>query len=90
MVRFKVRWILFELIQDPIIDNNKKVTFPRTPAKLCDDDLNKCIHSAMTIDYGDFGQGMARSVYGKRKTRTVTYIYMNILSEKKKREEREI
>ncbi|KAI7856137.1 hypothetical protein BDC45DRAFT_504397 [Circinella umbellata] len=65
MVRFKVRWILFELVQDPIIDNDKKVIFPRTPAKLCDDDVNKCIHSAMTIDYGDFGQGMARSVYVK-------------------------
>ncbi|KAI9246924.1 hypothetical protein BDA99DRAFT_543110 [Phascolomyces articulosus] len=64
MVRFKVRWILFELVQDPIIENNK-VIFPRTSAKLCDDDLNRCIHSALTIDYGDFGNGMARSVYVK-------------------------
>ncbi|KAI9489895.1 hypothetical protein BDB00DRAFT_840515 [Zychaea mexicana] len=64
MVRFKVRWILFELVQDPLIENGK-VIFPRTPAKLCDDDLNQCIHSALTIDYGDFGNGMARSVYVK-------------------------
>ncbi|KAI8137673.1 hypothetical protein BJV82DRAFT_524837 [Fennellomyces sp. T-0311] len=61
MVRFKVRWILFELVQDPVIDKGQ-VVFPRTAAKLCDDDLNNCIHSAMTIDYGDFGQGMARSL----------------------------
>ena len=64
MVRTKVRWILFELVQDPIIQNDK-VVFPRTPLDVSEGTILNSIWSTITANYGDFGNGMSRGIVGK-------------------------
>ncbi|KAI7882756.1 hypothetical protein K492DRAFT_144761 [Lichtheimia hyalospora FSU 10163] len=64
MVRTKVRWILFELVQDPIIQNDK-VVFPRTPLDVSEGTILNSIWSTITANYGDFGNGMSRGIVVK-------------------------
>ncbi|KAI9310681.1 hypothetical protein BX666DRAFT_2003767 [Dichotomocladium elegans] len=61
MVRTKVRWILFELVEDPTIVNGQ-VTFTRTAAPFDEEFISSCIWKAIAVDYGQFGNGMLRNV----------------------------
>ncbi|KAG1467658.1 hypothetical protein G6F56_004285 [Rhizopus delemar] len=58
MVRFKHRWILFQVIQDPIIENGQ-VTYPKTSLGLNDQLISRAIFNQLEICYGQFGKGQA-------------------------------
>ncbi|KAF7728647.1 hypothetical protein EC973_005684 [Apophysomyces ossiformis] len=60
MVRLKNRWILFELVEDPVIENNR-VSFPRTTFGVTEEDITTTIRQAINMNYGDFGSGMVWS-----------------------------
>jgi hypothetical protein len=56
MVRFKNRWVLFQIVQDPVIDNGK-VTYPRTQFEVSDVMISRSIFQAIEVNYGHFGKG---------------------------------
>jgi ribonuclease P/MRP protein subunit POP5 len=56
MVRFKNRWVLFQIVQDPVIDNGK-VTYPKTQFEVTDSMISKSIFQAIELNYGHFGKG---------------------------------
>ncbi|KAL1931889.1 hypothetical protein VTP01DRAFT_8945 [Rhizomucor pusillus] len=61
MVRIKNRWILFELIENPVFENGE-VVFPRTTLGLTEEDIGRAIAAAINADFGDYGLGMAKSL----------------------------
>lgn len=63
MVRIKNRWILFELIENPVFENGQ-VVFPRTTLGLTEEDIGRAIAAAINADFGDYGLGMAKSLNG--------------------------
>lgn len=63
MVRIKNRWILFELIENPVFENGE-VVFPRTTLGLTEEDIGRAIAAAINADFGDYGLGMAKSLNG--------------------------
>ncbi|KAI8367647.1 uncharacterized protein BYT42DRAFT_134059 [Radiomyces spectabilis] len=58
MVRFKVRWVLFEVVEDPVVDNGK-VVFPKTSFEISENIINTAIRQAIAINYGEFGSAAA-------------------------------
>ncbi|KAI7901064.1 uncharacterized protein BX663DRAFT_516199 [Cokeromyces recurvatus] len=56
MVRFKNRWVLFQIVQDPIIENDQ-VIYPKTQLELTDSMITKAIFQAIELNYGSFGKG---------------------------------
>lgn len=64
MVRTKVRWVLFELVEDPVIQQDK-VVFPRTPLNITEGTILNNIWLTITANYGDFGNGMSRGIVVK-------------------------
>ncbi|KAL0073243.1 hypothetical protein F4703DRAFT_1899064 [Phycomyces blakesleeanus] len=58
MVRVKSRWLLFEIVEDPFIQDSK-VVFPHTPFNITEEHLTRIIRETITIHHGDFGSGMA-------------------------------
>lgn len=64
MVRTKVRWVLFELLEDPIIQHDK-VVFPRTPLNITERTILNNVWLSITANYGDFGNGMSRGIVGE-------------------------
>lgn len=63
MVRFKHRWILFQVIQDPIIENGQ-VVYPKTSLRLTDQMISRAIYNQVEIYYGQYGKGLG-SIAGK-------------------------
>ncbi|EIE76100.1 hypothetical protein RO3G_00804 [Rhizopus delemar RA 99-880] len=57
MVRFKHRWILFQVIQDPIIENGQ-VVYPKTSLRLTDQMISRAIYNQVEIYYGQYGKGL--------------------------------
>ncbi|GAA5809746.1 hypothetical protein MFLAVUS_003159 [Mucor flavus] len=56
MVRFKNRWVLFQIAEDPIIDNGR-VVYPKTKLEVNDNVISKAIFKAVELNYGEFGKG---------------------------------
>ncbi|OBZ85955.1 putative ribonuclease P/MRP protein subunit POP5 [Choanephora cucurbitarum] len=56
MVRFKNRWVLFQIIEDPILEQGK-VVFPKTQFSVNDTIITKAIFQAIETNYGHFGKG---------------------------------
>lgn len=63
MVRIKNRWLLFELVENPVIEHGQ-VVFPRTALGLTEEDIGRAIAAAINADFGDYGLGMTKSVNG--------------------------
>ena len=63
MVRFKNRWVLFQIIEDPILEQGK-VVFPKTQFSVNDTIITKAIFQAIETNYGHFGKGQG-NVTGK-------------------------
>ncbi|CEG85106.1 RNA-binding protein pop5 [Rhizopus azygosporus] len=57
MVRFKHRWILFQVNQDPVIENGQ-IVYPRTSLRLNDQMISRAIYNQIEIYYGQFGKGL--------------------------------
>ncbi|ORE09070.1 hypothetical protein BCV72DRAFT_248389 [Rhizopus microsporus var. microsporus] len=57
MVRFKHRWILFQVNQDPVIENGQ-IVYPRASLKLNDQMISRAIYNQIEIYYGQFGKGL--------------------------------
>lgn len=64
MVRFKNRWVLFQIVQDPVLENGK-VVYPNNLVDLTDNVISKSIFKACELYYGHFGKGQG-SVTGER------------------------
>ncbi|KAI8878816.1 hypothetical protein K501DRAFT_227779, partial [Backusella circina FSU 941] len=60
MVRFKNRWILFEIVEDPVLEHGK-VTFKHTSLDVSDAILSKTIRDAIELNYGSFGRAMLQN-----------------------------
>ncbi|KAI9260328.1 hypothetical protein EDC94DRAFT_520498 [Helicostylum pulchrum] len=56
MVRFKNRWVLFQIAEDPVIDNGR-VVYPKTKLEVNDNVIGKTIFKAVELNYGEFGKG---------------------------------
>ncbi|KAI8098033.1 uncharacterized protein B0P05DRAFT_567995 [Gilbertella persicaria] len=56
MVRFKNRWVLFQLVEDPVLEHGK-VVYPKTQLELTDAMISKTIFQAIELNYGHFGKG---------------------------------
>lgn len=56
MVRFKNRWVLFQIAEDPVIENGS-VVYPKTQFEVTDSMISKTIFKAVELNYGDFGKG---------------------------------
>lgn len=56
MVRFKNRWVLFQIAEDPIIENGR-VIYPKTKFEVDDSVISKSIFKAVELNYGEFGKG---------------------------------
>ncbi|CEP12467.1 hypothetical protein [Parasitella parasitica] len=56
MVRFKNRWVLFQIVQDPVLENGK-VIYPRTGFEVTDNMISNAIFQAIEVNYGLFGKG---------------------------------
>lgn len=63
MVRFKNRWVLFQIAQEPILVNGK-VIIPKDLLELNDSAISKSIFQSTEMYYGHFGKGQG-SVQGK-------------------------
>ncbi|CAO3701809.1 unnamed protein product [Rhizopus microsporus] len=48
MVRFKHCWILFQVNQDPVIDNGQ-IVYPRTSLRLNDQMISRAIYNQIEI-----------------------------------------
>lgn len=64
MVRYKCRWVLFELVQDPILQNDKIVEH-NTPLRLTEQMIQKTLRDSVLSTFGDYGSGLLRSAHGK-------------------------
>ncbi|KAI9006548.1 hypothetical protein CLU79DRAFT_780290 [Phycomyces nitens] len=58
MVRVKSRWLLFEIVDVPVIKDSK-VVFPHRPFNVSEEHLTRAVREAITVHHGDFGSGMA-------------------------------
>lgn len=56
MVRFKNRWVLFQIVQDPVIEHGQ-VVYPRTAFEVTDSMISKTIFQSIELNYGHFGKG---------------------------------
>ncbi|KAG2205735.1 hypothetical protein INT46_009568 [Mucor plumbeus] len=56
MVRFKNRWVLFQIVQDPVLENGK-VVYPKTAFEVTDYVISKTIFQSIEVNYGHFGKG---------------------------------
>ncbi|KAI8638577.1 hypothetical protein BD408DRAFT_422785 [Parasitella parasitica] len=56
MVRFKNRWVLFQIVEDPAIENGK-VVYPKTVFRVTDYMISNAIFKAIEVNYGHFGKG---------------------------------
>ncbi|KAI9471794.1 MAG: hypothetical protein EXX96DRAFT_581633 [Benjaminiella poitrasii] len=56
MVRFKNRWVLFRIVEDPVIENGR-VIYPNTQFELTEGMISKTIFQAIELNYGQFGKG---------------------------------
>lgn len=65
MVRFKARWVLFQITEDPIIENGV-VVYPKTLFEVNDKMISRSIFQAVEVNYGEFGKGQG-SVSGNSK-----------------------
>ncbi|KAI8981770.1 hypothetical protein BDF20DRAFT_863134 [Mycotypha africana] len=57
MVRFKNRWVLFQIVHEPVIDPRGKVIYPKTQFEVTDGMISKTIFQAVEENYGQFGKG---------------------------------
>jgi ribonuclease P/MRP protein subunit POP5 len=64
MVRYKCRWILFELVQDPVLQNDEPVDH-RTPIELNEQMIQRSLREAILTTFGDYGAGLLRGSHGK-------------------------
>ncbi|KAI8082836.1 uncharacterized protein BX664DRAFT_339179 [Halteromyces radiatus] len=64
MVRFKCRWILFELVQDPLLQHDKPVE-QNIPLQLADNMIQKALRVAITSTFGEYGGGLLRAAHVK-------------------------
>lgn len=62
MVRFKNRWVLFQIMQDPVLKNGK-VMHQENLLELTDYEISKSIFQSCEVYYGHFGKGQG-SVQG--------------------------
>ncbi|KAL9553329.1 hypothetical protein PS6_004020 [Mucor atramentarius] len=56
MVRFKNRWVLFQIVQDPVIEHGQ-VVYPRIAFEVTDSMISKTIFQSIELNYGHFGKG---------------------------------
>lgn len=56
MVRFKSRWVLFQVSADPIIENGI-VVYPKSQLALDEKLISRCIFQSVEENYGEFGKG---------------------------------
>ncbi|KAI9364603.1 hypothetical protein BD770DRAFT_337169 [Pilaira anomala] len=56
MVRFKNRWVLFQIAEDPVIENGQ-VVYPKTKLEINDYVISNSIFKAVELNYGAFGKG---------------------------------
>ncbi|CAO3581678.1 unnamed protein product [Absidia cylindrospora] len=64
MVRYKCRWILFELVQDPILQHDKIVE-TNTPLRLTEQMIQKTLRDSVLSTFGDYGSGLLRGAHVK-------------------------
>ncbi|KAI9259087.1 hypothetical protein BY458DRAFT_588573 [Sporodiniella umbellata] len=58
MVRFKHRWALFQVIQDPVIEQGQ-VVYPQNSLRLNDKMISQAIFNQLEVCYGQFGKGQS-------------------------------
>lgn len=63
MVRFKSRWVLFQVSADPIIENGV-VVYPKSQLALDEKLISRHIFQSVEENYGEFGKGQG-SVSGE-------------------------
>ena len=63
MVRFKSRWVLFQIACEPTI-NNGQVEYLKSPFEIDEKTISRIIFQALEVNYGEFGRGLG-SVAGK-------------------------
>jgi predicted nucleic-acid-binding protein len=56
MVRFKNRWVLFQIAEDPIIEDGI-VVYRKTQFEVNDYLISNSIFKAVELNYGAFGKG---------------------------------
>ncbi|KAI8332625.1 hypothetical protein BC941DRAFT_436087 [Chlamydoabsidia padenii] len=64
MVRYKCRWILFELLQDPILQNDVPME-QNIPIQFTDQMIQRALREAITTTFGDYGGGLLRGSHVK-------------------------
>jgi ribonuclease P/MRP protein subunit POP5 len=80
MVSFKNRWILFEIVEDPVLEHGK-VTFKHTSLEVSDSALYKALRDSVELNYGSFGRALLQNAGGKKTTEALQHaIITNTLS----------
>lgn len=64
MVRFKNRWVLFQVAEDPVIEDGH-VVYKKSQFEINDYMISKVIFNAVELNYGAFGKGQG-SVTGEK------------------------
>ncbi|SAM05732.1 hypothetical protein [Absidia glauca] len=64
MVRYKCRWILFELVQDPVLQNDEPVDH-NTPIELNEQMIQRSLREVILTTFGDYGAGLLRGSHVK-------------------------